>query len=143
MKKLLLICAVTLGFVVTACAPLLSAVTPGLVIGALPTVLQYAQGEKAELHRDGASLVFMNADATAAQQVSIQLDGVDSASTGGVACLPAGTRSFKCFVGDVPGLAPSGLAYSYRVVFTGTLRGANAAFYRAASGNRPILIQLK
>ncbi len=148
MKKLLILPVLLLA----SCAPLLSAVSPRLILSALPAALQYAQGEKALITDTSAGLTLTNGDSTALEGASVTLDLSpaynpdpklgSTVTANGAACLPAGDHSVACSIGSIPGTV-DGKAYSYVIRYTGTLKGASAGFYRAASGNRPIFIQLK
>lgn len=138
MKRLLIVPALLLA----SCAPLLSAVSPRLILSALPAALQYAQGEKAILTDTPVGLTLTNGDTIALEGASVTLDGVSTVTGVGASCQPAGQHSIACSIGDIPGTV-DGKAYSYVLRYTGALHGASAAFYRAASGNRPIFIQLK
>lgn len=125
-----------------SCAPLLSAVSPRLILSALPAALQYAQGEKALLTDSGSAVALTNGDTAALDGASITLDGVNTVTAQGADCRPAGTHSTACSIGAIPGTV-DGKAYSYIIQYTGTLKGASAAFYRVKSGNRPIFIQVR
>ena len=125
-----------------SCAPLLSAVTPKLILSALPAALQYAQGEKALLTDSGSAVTLTNGDVNAIEQASVVLDGVGTVTATVADCRPMGAHSTACSIGDIPGTV-DGKAYSYILRYTGTLKGASAGFYRAKSGNRPIFIQVK
>ena len=138
MKKLLFLPLLLLA----SCAPLLSAVTPKLILSALPAALQYTQGEKAILTDSGSAVTLTNGDVSAIEGASVVLDGVGTVTATGADCRPAGTHSIACSIRDIPGTV-DGKAYSYIVRYTGTLKGASAAFYRAKSGNRPIFIQVR
>lgn len=138
MKKLLILPVLLLA----SCAPLLSAVTPRLILTALPAALQYAQGEKALLTGTADSVTLTNGDSEALEGASVTLDGVSTVTAQGADCRPAGDHSTACSIGSIPGTV-DGKAYSYVIKFTGSLKGASAAFYRAKSGNRPIFIQLR
>ena len=136
MKRLLIVPALLLA----SCAPLLSAVSPRLILSALPVALQYAQGEKAILTDSGSAVTLTNGDVTALEGASITLDGVDSASGVGAECRPAGAHSIACSIGDIPSTV-DGKAYSFVLSYKGKTNGKSAAFYRTKSGNRPIFIQ--
>ena len=134
MKKLLILPALLLA----SCAPLLSAITPHLILSALPSALQYAQGEKALLTDSGTAVTLTNGDTAALDGASITLDGAVTATGGD--CRPAGSHSIACSIGAIPGTV-DGKAYSFVVQYTGTLKGKSSAFYRMKSGARPIFIQ--
>ena len=138
MKRLLLMPVLLLA----GCAPLLSAVSPRLILSALPAALQYAQGEKALLTDDGHAVTLTNGDTEALDGASVTLNGVSTVTAAGADCRPAGTHSVACSIGTIPGTV-DGKAYSFVIQYTGTSRGSSAAFYRASSGNRPIFIQLR
>lgn len=138
MKKLLILPV----FLLASCAPILSAVSPRLILSALPAALQYAQGEKALLTDTSAGLTLTNGDSTALEGASVTLDGVSTVTAQGADCRPAGSHSTACSIGSIPGTV-YGKAYSFVIKYTGALKGASAAFYRASSGNRPIFIQLR
>jgi hypothetical protein len=92
------------------------------------------QQDSVTLTTDGTVLLFANPDPTPAQDAVVVLYG--PATVTGAACTPF-SKSWVCPIGDVP------TGKGYTLADTGVLNNASASFYRAASADRPIYIQLK
>lgn len=112
MKHLALACLLTL----TACAP----------------ALQLAQRETASLSRVPGGIVFTNPGPDAAQDVAVLITGTLSPLPAACKVRPSGRVG--CELGDV--------AAGASVALTGDVQEASITFYRAASGVRPIYLEL-